>query len=108
MTLNILRPSQINPKLSAYNQVWGNFDFNKTPLAPPGCKVVVHESADKRDSFGYHGKEGFYYGWSPNHYRNVNCWIKETGGMRDLATVNSSKSTYTCQKPRLKTDSQQF
>ena len=83
----MLRPSRINPKLSAYNQVWGNFDYNKTPLAPPRCKVVVHESAEKRDSIGYHGKEGFYCGWSPNHYQNVNCWIKETGGMRDSATV---------------------
>jgi hypothetical protein len=45
MTLNMCRPSRINRKLSAYQQVWGNFDFNKTPLAPPGYKVVVHERA---------------------------------------------------------------
>jgi hypothetical protein len=48
MTLNMCRPSRINPKLSAYQQVCRNFDFNKTPLAPPGCKVVVHERAMER------------------------------------------------------------
>ena len=34
ITLNMLRPSRINPAKSAYNEIWGNFDFNKTPLAP--------------------------------------------------------------------------
>ena len=34
-TLNLLRPSRINPKLSAYEILNGVFDYNKTPLAPP-------------------------------------------------------------------------
>ena len=34
-TLNLLRPSRINPKLSAYEFLNGIFDYNKTPLAPP-------------------------------------------------------------------------
>ena len=38
-TLCMLRPSRINPRISAYNQVWGNLNFSRTPLAPPGCKV---------------------------------------------------------------------
>mmetsp|Transcript_20180 Transcript_20180/g.41904 ORF Transcript_20180/g.41904 Transcript_20180/m.41904 type:complete len:183 (-) Transcript_20180:163-711(-) len=40
-TLNMLRPSRLNPKLSTYNQFFGNFDFNKTPLAPLGTKVIA-------------------------------------------------------------------
>jgi hypothetical protein len=39
LTLNLLRPSPINPKLSAYAQIHGAFNFDKTPLAPPGIKV---------------------------------------------------------------------
>jgi hypothetical protein len=62
MTLNMCRPSRINPKLSAYQQVWGNFDFNKTPLAPPGCKVVVHERAMERGAWACHGVVGYYIG----------------------------------------------
>lgn len=41
-TLNLLRQSRINPKLSAYAQLNGEFNFNATPLAPPGTKVIVH------------------------------------------------------------------
>ena len=29
-TLNMLRPSRINPRISAYNQVWRNLDFSKS------------------------------------------------------------------------------
>ena len=36
LTLNLLRTSRINPRLSAEAQLNGNFDFNKTSLAPPG------------------------------------------------------------------------
>ena len=38
----MLQPSRINPNLSAYMQIWGNFDFNKTPLTPIGCKAIIH------------------------------------------------------------------
>ena len=36
LTLNLLRPSRLNPRLSAEAQLNGAFDFNRTPLAPPG------------------------------------------------------------------------
>ena len=44
LTLNLLRASRINPKLSAWAQVHGIFDDNRCPLAPPGCCVLVHEN----------------------------------------------------------------
>jgi hypothetical protein len=37
ITLNILRKSRINPRVLAYAQLNGQFDFNRTPLAPPGA-----------------------------------------------------------------------
>lgn len=87
MTLNVLRPSRINPKTSAYNQIWGNFDFSKTPLAPPGCKVVIHESPEARESFAPHGKNGYYIAPAMNHYQNYEVYVKETGGIQTAATV---------------------
>jgi hypothetical protein len=43
LTLNVLHSSRVNPKLLAYAYYLnGHFDFNKTPLAPPGTKVVIH------------------------------------------------------------------
>jgi hypothetical protein len=35
LTLNILRKSIINPRMSAYAQLSGHFDLNRMPLAPP-------------------------------------------------------------------------
>jgi hypothetical protein len=54
MTLNLLRPSQRNPKVSAYTMLEGNFDFNATPLAPPGIKVIIHEKPAQRGSWDPH------------------------------------------------------
>ena len=40
VTLNMLRPSKLNPKISAYMQLHGVFDFNKTPIAPAGWQTM--------------------------------------------------------------------
>lgn len=48
ITLNLLRASRINPKLSAHASVFGQFSYNHTPIAPPGTHVLVHEKPDKR------------------------------------------------------------
>ena len=70
-TLNLLRASRFNPKLSAFAYVEGLFDYNKTPLVPPGTKVVAHEAADHRASWAPNGEEGWTIGYSPNHYRDL-------------------------------------
>jgi hypothetical protein len=36
LTFNLLRRSQMNPKLSAWEQLYGVFDYNATPLGLPG------------------------------------------------------------------------
>ena len=51
----MLRLSHINPKLSAYAQIEGNFDFNRTPLAPPGTHVVAQEKNGQCDTWDTHG-----------------------------------------------------
>jgi hypothetical protein len=45
-TLNLLRQSNAIPMISTYQYVRGNFDYNKTPLAPMGCAVQMHKSRD--------------------------------------------------------------
>ena len=49
-TINLLRNSHLNPKLSAWAYLFGQFDFNKCPLLPPGTKVIVHAKPGKRAS----------------------------------------------------------
>ena len=43
-TLNLLRPARINARHSSEAQLNGNFDYNRTPLAPPGTKFLVHKT----------------------------------------------------------------
>ena len=71
ITLNLLRTSRTHPHLSAYASLFGNFDFNRTPLAPPGTKIVIHLKPNQRPSWGFHGQAGWYIGPVMDHYRNV-------------------------------------
>ena len=59
-TLNLLRPSRINPTLSAHSQLHGLFDFNAMPFAPPGTKVIVHHMLTIRQSWEPRVKDGLY------------------------------------------------
>lgn len=84
----MLRSSRIDPRISAYNQIWGNFDFNRTLLAPTGCKVIVHKSPEHQELFAYHGVHGFYIIAAMNHYQYYQIYIPVTGGVRIAATVD--------------------
>jgi hypothetical protein len=57
-TLNLLRQSRINPRLSAKAQLNGAFHYNKTPFATPGTRFVVHETPDTRRTWDSHGVDG--------------------------------------------------
>ena len=87
ITLNLLRNSRVNPRLSSYAYLFGTFDYNKTPLGPPGCKVVIYEKPSQRNSWDFHGKEGFYIGPSLDHYRCVKVYLPTTKRVRDADTV---------------------
>ena len=78
LTLNLLRSSRTNPSISSHAAINGSFDFNATPLAPPGTKVLVHKAASNRPSFSIHAVDGWYIGPSPKHYRCYHCYIPTT------------------------------
>eukprot|EP00957_Ditylum_brightwellii_P086275 6565110-Ditylum_brightwellii.AAC.1 len=56
----------------------GAFDFNKTPLAPHGTRVIAHDKPKTRTSWGSHGLDGWYIGHAPNHYRCYTVHINNT------------------------------
>ena len=56
-TLNLLRPSRIDPTKSAYEALHGPYDWNRFPLAPPGCKAVIYEAPESRTSWGSRGTD---------------------------------------------------
>jgi hypothetical protein len=45
-TLNLMRPSCIDPTKLAYEALHGPYDWNRFPLAPPGCKAVIYEAPE--------------------------------------------------------------
>ena len=88
LTLNLLRASRINPKLSAYAILHGQFDYNKTPLVPMGTKVVAHLKPEIRNSWSANGEEGWTIGPSLEHYRCVKCYFPHTRSEKDVDTVS--------------------
>ena len=65
--LNLLHPSRLSTKISAYDQVFGAFDYQKTPLPPPGMKVLARVLPIDRYSFDPHTIKGFYIGIAMEH-----------------------------------------
>ena len=78
LTLNLLRNSRVNPKLSAWAYLFGNHNFNKVPLLPSGTRIVMHVKPDNQRSWAFHGEKGWYIGPDPNHYRCLKVYIPKT------------------------------
>ena len=84
ITPNLLWPPQINPRLSVYVQVHGAFDYNKTPLTPPGCPVQVYIFPADRKTFDQHTKAGFYFGPALHHYQCHGIWMTKSNAERTV------------------------
>ena len=57
--------SQEDPGKSAYDDLQGEFDYNKTPMAVLGTKVLAFVDPDKRAAWQAHGVDAFVVGRSP-------------------------------------------
>ena len=87
ITLNLLHISRINPQLPAFSQIWGTFNFNSTPLAPAGTKLLIHEKPSVRESWAPHAVKGWYLDLALIHYRCYRVWATETDSERIADTV---------------------
>ena len=81
-TLNMLRPSNVSPNISAYMYAYGTHDFNAHPFAPMGCAVQLFETPTQRRSWDPHSVDGWYLGPAWEHYRNHNIWVQGTRSER--------------------------
>ena len=89
-----MRPTHINPKISADTYLQGTHDFNRVPLFPPGILTVIQKSSDNRESYAPHGLKGWYVGGSPEHYRCFEIWCPDTRRVRQGETVQFSSHYY--------------
>jgi len=88
MTINMLRGSKVNPFISAYQQLHGQYDFEHNPIAPPGIKVLIHEKPQQRETWAPHGVEGWYIGPAMQHHRCYNVLTKATKRVRITDTLS--------------------
>ena len=84
--LNMMRGSNINPRISAYEQMHGPYDLAKHPLAPFGMRICAYEAPEKRSSFGQRCAKGYLLGCSELHHR---AWLVaiDKGGIRVSDTL---------------------
>ena len=99
ITLNLLRPSRRDPTKSAYEVLHGPFNYDATPLAPPGCKTIAFESPQCRQSFAPHGIPAWYIGPTLEHYRCYKVYVPKTRAERVCDTV--SFHPHLCKTPVL-------
>ena len=69
ITVNLLRKSLLHPHISAWEHFNGTFNFDATPMGPPGCKVIAHAKGSTRKSWDFRGHPSFYVGLATDHYR---------------------------------------
>eukprot|EP00804_Cyclotella_cryptica_P014198 CCRYP_005618-RA/>CCRYP_005618-RA protein AED:0.40 eAED:0.40 QI:0/0/0/0.5/1/1/4/0/613 len=81
-TLNLLRVSHVNPKLSAYAVLEGQFSFDKTPPAPVGTRALILLDPSARKTWQNHALDAWYVDPAKNHYRNYRFFIPSTKGYR--------------------------
>jgi hypothetical protein len=94
LTLNLMRGSHLNPAISAWEHLQGAFDFNSTPLAPPGTKILAFDGPDDRASWAPHGEEGFYIGPAMQHYRCYWVFIVKHSTTRISDTLSWHPQNY--------------
>jgi hypothetical protein len=86
-TLNMLRTSRVNPKLSASTHIDSQYDFNRAPMAPPCTRIIAHETPSRRRTWAPHGQYGWYIGPALEHYRCYTVYINKNRGERVVKTV---------------------
>jgi hypothetical protein len=77
----------MNPKQSAWEQVHGHYDYNRTPIAPPGMNVMVYEPVDQCGSLNTHATKGHYIRPALESYRCYKIYTPSTRATRILDTV---------------------
>ena len=77
----MLRTSRGNMNISAYEEMEGAFDWNKTPLAPLGSKAVFYLEPSERHLWRPHTCDAFYIGRAPLHYRFKKFYMCDTHGI---------------------------
>jgi hypothetical protein len=78
----MLRLSCIDPLMLAYEAVHGPYNWNRFPLAPPGCMAVVYKAPETRGSWDGRGTDTWYTGPSLDQYLCNHYFVPKTRAYR--------------------------
>ena len=85
---NLLRKATLKPITSAWEYFNGDFDYTETPLGPIGCKLIIHNTSNKRRSWDQRVREGFSVGPALQQYRCIQAIDSNT---KSLIIIDTSE-----------------
>ena len=71
LTINLIWLATLNPSMSAWEYFNDAFDFTATTLGTIGCKLIMHTTKNKLESWDHREREGFSVGPALEHYRCI-------------------------------------
>ena len=78
LALNLLRPTPNPAYTSAWEALFGPYNFDATPLGPAGCCVQIHIKPSLRRSWDFCAQDGFYVGPALQHYHCYRVLTKDS------------------------------
>jgi hypothetical protein len=87
LTINLLRQSNVAPKVSMYAHVHGQHNYMKHPFAPLGCAVMAHIKPKNRQSWDVHADTSFNIRTAIEHHQCLDIYIVKTRATRISDTV---------------------
>jgi hypothetical protein len=85
--LNMMRASCMDPSKSAYETLYGPYDWNQYPFAPVGCKAILYKNGNTRGLWASRGVNGWYLGPLMDHYHYNVYYILETCAYRNSGST---------------------
>jgi len=70
----------------AWEHLNGFYNFDATPMGPPGCRIISHAKGSTRRSWDFRGGSGFYVEPSLDHYR---CYKVIKNSTQQVAVNNT-------------------
>ena len=83
----MLQRTNIAPKISAYAYMYGQHGFNKMPLAPMGCAVLIQNKPATWKTWEDHASKGYNIETSRVHYRCYKIWMTKTRSIQVANTL---------------------
>jgi hypothetical protein len=81
-TVNLLRQSNVAPKVSTCAHVHGQHDYMRGPFALLGCAVMAHVKPKNRRTWEVHADKGFNIGTAMEHHQCFHVYILKTRATR--------------------------